>query len=164
MKRFFRKYYVIELTPLKFHRFYYLVLTPVNIFLAIYATIDMFLHPETLDAISVIYNLAILACCVLTFIGCFKLRKYAWFAIMGGFGLELVYDLCALLLVAPFGMTAMWNVFSQVLWRIVLIILMIIYYVKRQPLFFDPVPLSELPKELREEAQKKKRSRRQQED
>ena len=67
MKRFFRRYYVIEITPMKFHRFYYLVLTPVNILLALWATIDMFLHPETLDAISVIYNLAILACCVLTF-------------------------------------------------------------------------------------------------
>ena len=161
MKRFFRRYYVIEITPMKFHRFYYLVLTPVNILLALWATIDMFLHPETLDAISVIYNLAILACCVLTFMGSFKLHKYAWFAIMGAFALELIYDFCALMLVAPFGMMAVWNTFSQVLWRFVFIILMIIYYVKRQPLFFDPVPFSELPKELQEEAQKKKGSRRQ---
>lgn len=152
MKRFFRRYYVIEITPLKFHKFYHFVLTPINILLALYMIADMFLHIETMDIISTCYNLAILTCCVLTFIGCFKFKKYAWIAIMCGFVLELIYDGCAVVFAAPFGSYAIFLALSQIAWRVVFIILMAGYYIKRQHLFFDPVPYDELPKELREKS------------
>lgn len=146
---------MIEITPLKFHKFYHLVMTPINILLALYMIADIFLHMETMDIFSTGYNFAILICCVLTFIGCFKFKKYAWIAIMCGFALELVYDGCAIGFAAPFGSAAVWLSFSQVAWRLAFILLMIGYYVKRQPLFFDPVPYSEVPKELRKELEKK---------
>lgn len=152
MKRFFRRYYVIEITPLKFHKFYHLILTPINIILAIYMIADIFLHPETMDLISTSYNIAILTCCVLTFIGCFKFRKYAWIAIMCGFALELIYDFCAVAFVAPLGSSYVWMALSQIAWRLVFIVLMIGYYIKRQPLFFYPVPYEELPKDLKKKA------------
>lgn len=155
MKNFFRKYYVIEITPLKFHKFYHFVLTPVNILMTGYMLISMILHPENADAITIVYDLALLACLVLTFIGCFKLRKYAWAAIMAGFALELVYDFAYLVILSGLGANALLFAFSQILWRIVFIILMGIYYIKRQPLFFDPIPYDHVPKELRPDDKKK---------
>ena len=149
MKRFFRRYYVIEITPLKFHKFYHLVLTPINILLSLYMIVNMLIYTETMDFISLVYDVAILACCIVTFIGCFKLKKYAWYAIMCAFALELIYDFCAIAFVIPFGMNVVLYALSDIVWRLVFIILMIIYYVKRQPLFFDPVSYDEVPKELR---------------
>ncbi|HIQ98964.1 MAG TPA: hypothetical protein IAB23_04690 [Candidatus Scybalocola faecavium] len=156
MKSFFRRYYVIELTPMKFHKFYHFVLTPVNILMTLYLLISGFLHPEDGDVITTGYNVILLACLILTFIGCFKLKKYAWAAIMTGFVLEVIYELCYVILLAPFGTDALIFAVSQVLWRLVFTVLMGIYYIKRMPLFFDPIPYDEVPEELKPKDKKKK--------
>lgn len=149
MKKFFRRYYVREITPLRFHKLYHYILTPINIVITVLAIITMLINLDDFDILSFFYEVALLICCVLTFIGCFHFKKYAWIAIMGGFALELIYDLCFILFLAPYGWDAVLYAVSEIIWRVIVIVLMGIYYIKRQPLFFHPVPYEELPEELR---------------
>ena len=142
------KHYTKELTPLKFHKIYHYVLTPLNILNVIYMLASMFANRQY-STLVLVYDLLLLASCVLTFVGCFKFKAYAWWAIIVGFGLEIFYSIY---FVAYYAITMPQftvDALSQVCWRFAFVIVMGIYYYKRKPLFFNPVPLEEIPEEYK---------------
>ena len=143
-----RKHYTKELTPLKFHKLYYWVITPVNIIFTIYTMAQMFAN-HTSTPLLIVYDSLLLISCVLTFVGGYHFKKYAWWAIMGGFALELFYDVYYVIFSAVVMPELMTLALSNVAWRFVAVILMGIYYLKRKPLFFNPVPIEEIPEEYR---------------
>ena len=149
------KHYTKELTPLKFHKFYHYVLTPLNILNIIYMIASMFANRQ-FSTLALIYDLLLLVSCILTFVGCFDFKAYAWWAIIGGFALEIFYDLYTVIYYAVAFPQFTIDAISQVGWRVAMIIVFGIYYYKRKPLFFDPVPLEEIPKEYRKPVGKKK--------
>ncbi len=150
------KYYTRELTPLKFHKLYHWIITPLNILNIIVMTLQMFANHQ-FSWLSMVYNGLLFIACIMTFYGCFKFKKYAWWAIIGGFALELVYDIY---FVAYYAVTApeyTMMAFNQVCWRFVVVIIMGAYYWKRKPLFFNPVPLEDIPEEYRSLSKKQKK-------
>lgn len=139
------KFYTKEIAPLKFHKLYHLVVTPLNIVLAIYALYSLVTGSGAAGGATIAYayeGLLILSC-VLTFIGCFHFKKYAWWAIMLGFVLELFYDIYYLIATTVINPAFFVDALSQVLWRMVAVVFMFIYYLKRRPLFFDPISYEE---------------------
>ena len=139
-------YYTKELTPLKFHKFYHYVLTPLNILNVIYMLASMFANRQ-FSTLVLVYDLLLLASCILTFVGCFKFKKYAWWAIMAGFVLEIFYSIYFVTYYAVTAPQFIIDALSQVGWRFAFVIVMGIYYFKRKPLFFNPVPIEEIPEE-----------------
>lgn len=137
------KFYTKEIAPMKFHKLYHLVVTPVNILLSVYTLVTLFSGKDSPGLITVAYEGLLIVACVLTFIGCFKFKKYAWWAIMLGFGLEMFYDIYFLIFYTVLSPDFFIDALSQVLWRMVAVVFMFIYYLKRRPLFFDPIPYEE---------------------
>ncbi len=142
------KYYTPELTPLKFHKFYHWIMTPVNILYTLYIIWTMFAE-NTISPLLLAYDLLLIVSCVLTFVGCFNFRKYAWWAIMGGFALELFYDIYVIAFYAIQLPEYVLVALNMQGWRFIIIIFLAVYYWKRKPLFFNPVPLEQIPKEYR---------------
>lgn len=140
------KFYTRELTPLRFHKLYHWVIMPINIIYIIYLLAEMFVSGKV-STLTVIYNGLLLLACAAAFIGCFKFRKYAWWAIMGGFVLEIFYSAYFIALYAVILPEQVMVAVNQVGWRFVAVIMMGVYYYKRRPLFFNPVPLEEIPEE-----------------
>ena len=148
------KFYTRELTPLRFHKLYHYVLTPFNILNILYIFVSLIINKQ-FSILTVVYNGLLLAACILTFIGCFKFKKYAWWAIMAGFLMEIFYSVYFVAFYAVTLPDYVMAAVNQVGWRFVAVIMMGVYYYKRKPLFFDPVPVDEIPEEYRKNERKK---------
>lgn len=139
-----RMYYSVGSTPLRFHKFYHLVMTPLNFVMAVFVIYQAFSGQSQLNWLGMGYNALLLVACVLTFVGCFKFKPYAWWAIIGAFVLEIVYDAYFVIAVGLMDSSLIGAALMQIGWRPAAIVLMAVYYIKRRPLFFNPITEEEV--------------------
>ena len=145
-----KMYYSVGTTPLMFHKFYHLVMTPLNFVMAVFLIYQAFVGQTELNWLGMGYNVLLLVACVLTFVGCFKFRSYAWWAIIGSFVLEIVYDSYFVIAVGMMDTSLISAALMQIGWRPVAIVLMAVYYIKRRPLFFNPITEEEVSQAVAE--------------
>lgn len=135
------KYYTIEGTPLKWHTFYRYVSMPLGV---ITGLIALFTNISAMDNIfylvDIFFNLVQVVCCGAAFVGFFKWKPFAWYAVMVNLGATVFYALVSLIVTIIFGGDAAYA-FGTLLGSTVSCVLIGIYYNKRKPLFFGiPAP------------------------
>lgn len=138
------KYYSIESTPLKWHTFYRYVSMPLGVITGIIA---IFSYITTMDnlyyLIDIFFSVVQTVCCAAAFVGFFKWKSYAWYAVMVNLANSVVYAIVSLAVTAAFGGDVAYAV-GSVIGTTAVSVLIGIYYNKRKPLFFGiPAPAEE---------------------
>ena len=134
-----KRYYIKEQTPLAFHKFVWYVSMPLGMLSALgqfYISIKGIVTLSWLSFIDALYFATVFLLLLITFIGFFKWKSYAWYGFRSflfvGFAYNIfgicVYQAYLPNLVGP--AVGQWVVFT------VYAILVGIYYEKRKPLFF----------------------------
>lgn len=139
------KYYSIEHTPLKWHTFYRYVSMPLGVITGIIA---VFSYITTMDnlyyLIDIFCSVVQTVCCAAAFVGFFKWKPYAWYAVMVNLANGVVYAIISLVVTAAFGGDVAYSM-GSVIGTTVVSVLIGIYYYKRKPLFFGtPAPAEEV--------------------
>lgn len=136
------KYYSIEHTPLKWHTFYRYVSMPLGAITGIIALVtNIAAMDNAAYLIDIFFNLVQTVCCAAAFVGCFKWKPYAWYAIMINLVAIVVYAVVVVIITAIYGGNVAYSM-GTVLGSGISCTLIGIYYNKRKPLFFGtPAPV-----------------------
>lgn len=131
------KYYSIENTPLKWHTFYRYFAMPVGMISGIGA---VFTHIAAMDnafyLIDIAFCLIQTVCCSMAFVGFFRWKSYAWYAVMINLISGIVYVIAACLVNIAVDTDQIAYSLGSVAGASVASILIMIYYNKRKSLFF----------------------------
>ena len=133
-------YYDRKTTPLKFHKFFWFVMIPVLFLFDLQELIsvlskgDVFSYPRN---IIFFRDIAIVLLELTCFIGFFRWSKYAWFSIIPFFCVEYCYNIYFLFFGMIYYPQEDNGYFIENLIIISLFAIpIILYYLKRRPLFF----------------------------
>ena len=138
------KYYSIESTPLKWHTFYRYVTMPLGVITGIINLIGFITTMDNLFyLIDIAFMLVQTACCAAAFVGFFRWKSYAWYAVMINLACIVVYEIIGLI-VTVFSAGDVAYSIGSVIGSTAVSILIAVYYNKRKPLFFGtPAPAEE---------------------
>ncbi|MGE4352849.1 MAG: zinc ribbon domain-containing protein [Oscillospiraceae bacterium] len=141
MKRYYRK----EETPLKFHKVYRHFLLPVSILIMLnrmVTAIAGLTYSYWLYGVNIAGYIIALSLLITGFVGFFRWRAYAWYAIMSYLCFYVVYNLYDVIVYAVYMPAQTAVAVGQLIGALLYAGLVGIYYLKRRPLFFGGVAQS----------------------
>ena len=133
-----KRHYIKEKTPLKYHKFCRWVALPLSILFNL-ATVITTLGTAELNwghAIDLGFNILLTLLALIAFVGFFRWSPASWYAIVGAEVCGIVYRAVVLAVIARFTPDEIDSALGELLGYTVVAVLIIIYYVKRRPLFF----------------------------
>lgn len=151
-------------TPLKFHKIYHYFIIPFGFLSGLLSLGTVILDMESFNyvyAVDYTYLILSVILAAVIFLGFYSFSSYAWYCLMGYLGIEIAYEtfylvMCILYLPAEITSQAI-----NLITTAIITTLIIIYYIKRKPLFFPrtqtvgqaaapstcPIPVVESPEE-----------------
>jgi len=136
-------------TPLKFHRFFWFVLLPLNFVstaITLYQEFSVMEEFTWLYAVDAFFFSVSLVLMLAIIIGFFGWKSYAWYSVMGFLGLLVVSGICNVAIYAAYAPQELTFSIVQLIVAILEAVLIGKYYKNRRSLFFsDAQPTSAAP-------------------
>lgn len=141
------KYHSVETTPLKFHTFYRFVSMPFGCIAGTIAAFNNIAEMTNVFYLIDIFFCALQAvCCATAFVGCFKWKSYAWYAIIINLVGGVVYQILVLIIHLIFTPEFLSYDVGTLFGTGIVSVLVFIYYNNRKALFFSSAtPTAEAP-------------------
>lgn len=134
------QYYLKSQTPLKFHKFFWYVLLPLNFIstaITFYQEFSVMTEFTWLYAVDGVFFTLALFLMMACFIGFFGWKSYAWYSVMAFLGLLVVSGIGTVAVYAAYDPDQLPFAAGQLLAAILEAALIGKYYRKRRPLFFS---------------------------
>ena len=142
------KYYSIEHTPLKWHTFYRYVSMPLGVITGIIAILNYIAAMDNLFyLVDIFFCLVQTVCCAVAFVGFFKWKSSAWYAVVINLANTVIYAIVSLIVAVVFAGDVAYS-FGSLLGTTLTSVLIFIYYNKRKPLFFNMAAPAEPEKDV----------------
>ena len=127
-------------TPLKFHKFFWYVLLPLNFFstaVTLKQEFSVMTEFSWLFAVDAFFFTVALGLMLACFVGFFGWKSYAWYSVMALLGTFVVSGICTVAIYAAYVPEELTYSFGQLVVAILEAVLIGKYYIKRRPLFFS---------------------------
>lgn len=134
-----KEYKIKENTPLAYHDFLRYFWLPFGILTTIYRMLSQISEMEffnLLYAIDIGYYIIVLILMLVSFVGFFKWRSYAWYGINAFLCVNVAYNLFAVVFFVIYVPEQISTAVGQLTAALIYAVLLGIYYRKRRPLFF----------------------------
>ena len=139
---FKEKYYFVQDTPLRFHKFFCYVSLPLGIILTLKSVADIVSAEDfpsnSFYFIDLSYSLASLVLMCVCFVGLRKLKSYAWRALMINYSLGVLYLFVVVIIYIIFSPFLLDSALASLMIYVYVSAIICLYYYKRKNLFLTP--------------------------
>lgn len=135
-----KQFYLKEDTPLAFHKFFWYVSLPIGFLISMgrmISEVSEMLFFNWLYAIDIGYYIIALTLMLVSFVGFFGWKSYAWYAVMTYLCVGVAYNLFAVIIYGLYIPDQIGTAIGQLLGVLIYAVLVGVYYRKRRPLFFS---------------------------